>query len=403
MPPRRLRRTLVLGTALGTALATAGAAHAAHNASRLRRAPPGAAWTARRVAVLVPAKDEAARIGALVADLRKQRGVPELAVLVLDDASEDHTAGTAVLAAAGDPRIRVVRATAAPPPGWLGKSAACHRLVGLTPAGTEVLVFVDADVRLAPDAVAAAVRLLDDSELDLVSPWPRLAAQSWAERLVQPLNQWSWLTTLPVRTAERSRRPSLAAANGQFLVIRADTYRRVGGHAAVAGEVLEDLALARAVKRAGGRAAPADGSTLASCRMYRSGRELRDGYAKSLWAAFGSPARAVGPVAALALAYLLPPLAALAGRGALRWCGLAGWGAGVASRVVAAGATGGRAWPDALAHPLSVAAFICLLVDSIQRRRRGRLTWKGRALPTVERPRRTVRRRPPRVPARRPW
>lgn len=390
-----LRGGLTAATVLGSGLACAGAAHAVRNARQLRRPPPGPSVTTRRVTVLVPARDEAARIGELVADLRQQRGVAALAVRVLDDASEDRTAEAATWAAASDPRIDVVRSTEGPPPGWLGKPAACHRLAGLAPADTDVLVFLDADVRLAAHAVAAAVRLLDAAELDLVSPWPRLVAHGWAERLVQPLNQWSWLTTLPLRVAERSPRPSLTAANGQFLVVRAAVYRRAGGHAAVPGAVLEDLALARAVKRVGGRVAPADGSALATCRMYRSAAELRDGYGKSLWVAFGSPAGALAPVAALLLAYLLPPLAALAGRGALRRCGLAGWAAGVASRAVAARATGGRAWPDALAHPLSMAAFAGLLADSVIRHRRGRLTWKGRPLAPAGPPGRTEPRRGP--------
>src|SRR5205823_5077477 len=151
---------------------------------------------------------------------------------------------------------------------------------------------VDADVVLAPHAVAAAVHLLDAAGLDLVSPYPRQRAETSSERLVQPLLQWSWLTFLPLRWAERSRRPSLAAANGQFLAVRRSAYRRAGGHAAVRAEVLDDLALLRAIKRRGGRGGVVDGTALADCRMYRGWSELRDGYSKSLWSAFRSPVRA---------------------------------------------------------------------------------------------------------------
>ena len=112
-------------------------------------------------------------------------------------------------------------------------------------------------------------------------------AEGFAERLVQPLVPWLWATTLPVRIAERSPRPSLAAATGQFLVLTRRGYDRAGGHAAVRGEVLEDIALLRAVKRAGGRGGPVDGSRLASCRMYDGWPALRDGYAKSMWGAVG--------------------------------------------------------------------------------------------------------------------
>ena len=160
-----------------------------------------------------------------------------------------------------------------------------------------MLVFVDADVVLAPHAVAASVALLRWAALDLVSPYPRQLAVTPAERLVQPLLQWSWLTTLPLRLAERSPRPSLAAANGQLLVVDAAAYRRAGGHRAVRAEMLEDVALLRAVKAAGGRGGVVDGTALATCRMYAGWPDLRDGYAKSLWSAFGSPAGAAAVVA----------------------------------------------------------------------------------------------------------
>jgi hypothetical protein len=239
-----------------------------------------------------------------------------------------------------------------------------------------VLVFVDADVLLAPHAVAAAVTELRRGRLDVLSPWPRQVAEGTAARLVQPLLQWSWMVSLPLRRAERSPRPTLCAANGQFLVVDAGALARAGGFDAVADAVLDDLALARAVKRAGGRVGVADGSTLATCRMYDGWADLREGYRKSLWAAFGPPAASAAVAATLVLAYVLPPLAALRGSRA----GLLGYAAAVLSRVAAARRSGGRAWPDALAHPASVTVLLGLLGASWRGHRRGELTWKGRRL-----------------------
>ncbi len=105
----------------------------------------------------------------------------------------------------------------------------------------------------------------------------------------------------------------MAAANGQFLLIEADALARAGGWQAVAGAVLDDIGMARAIRAAGGRTGIADGSTLATCRMYASGPELWEGYRKSLWAAFGSPAGAVAVTAALAVVYVLPAAAAATG------------------------------------------------------------------------------------------
>jgi len=364
------RALVATGSALvaaGSAMAAAGTVHAAVNAVLLRRPDVAARPGPERVSVLVPMRNEAGTAADCLAAVLAQDGVTE--VLVLDDGSAD---GTARIARATGARVLAGRPL---PAGWLGKPHACQQLADAADPAADVLVFLDADVRLRPGAIAATVALL--GERDLVCPYPRQVAGTAAERLVQPLLQWSWLTFLPLRLAERSPRPSLSAANGQLLAVRRAAYERAGGHAAVRADVVEDVALLRAVKRAGGRGGVADGTTLAECRMYASWPELRDGYTKSLWAAFGSPARAAGVAGLLALGYVVPPLGALLGSKT----GLAGYAAGVMGRVLTARRTGGRAWPDALAHPVSVAAFGWLTARSLHAHRAGTLTWKGRRLP----------------------
>jgi hypothetical protein len=359
--------------AAGSGLAVAGALHAAWNVTRLRRPPADPRPVRERVAVLLPVRDEAGRVGPCVRALLGQTGLRDLQIRVLDDGSSDGTVDVVQALASGDPRLTVLRGEPLPS-GWWGKPHACRQLADDVDA--DVLVFVDADVVLAPHAVAATVALLRWSGLDLVSPYPRQVAVSVAERLVQPLLEWSFLTTLPLRAAERSPRPSLAAANGQFLAIDALAYRRAGGHAAVRAEMLEDIALLRAVKRAGGSGGVVDGSGLATCRMYDGWPAIREGYAKSLWSAFGSPAGAVAVCGLLGLAYVVPPLAALRGSRV----GLVGYAAGVAGRVVVGRRVRARVLPDALAHPLSVAAFCWLTATSLVRRRGGRLVVRGRPL-----------------------
>jgi hypothetical protein len=330
--------------------------HAVVNA-RLLRVPVARPLTTR-TSVLLPLRNEAHRIRPCLEALLRN-DFDEL--LVLDDESTDGTAD--VVSAYADPRLRLL--TGAPlPPGWLGKPHACQQLADA--AAGDALVFVDADVVLQPDAVAAAVAMLD--ELDLVSPYPRQEAPGLT-RLVQPLLQWSWLTFLPLRWAERSARPSLAAANGQLLAVRRSTYDRAGGHAAVRGEVVEDVALLRRVKEFGGRGGVVDGTALATTRMYDSWDELVAGYTKSAWAL---PVPAVG---VLALLYVVPAAASLRGS---RW-GRIAYVAGVAGRVVSARRTGGSVL-DAPAHPVSVSVLCWLAVRSRLARRRGTLTWKGRPL-----------------------
>jgi cellulose synthase/poly-beta-1,6-N-acetylglucosamine synthase-like glycosyltransferase len=341
------------------------AAHAAVNARLLRM--PTARTTERRVSVLLPLRDEAARVEPCLRALLAQTGV-DLEVVVLDDGSSDGTADVVRRVSAGDARVRLLHG-APLPPGWLGKPHACQQLADAAAPVSDVLVFVDADVVLAPHAVAATVALLDEAGLDLVSPYPRQDAPGLT-RLVQPLLQWSWLSFLPLRVAERSGRASLSAANGQLLAVRRNAYDRAGGHAAVRRDVVEDVALLRALKRTGGRGGVADGTSLATTRMYDSWPDLVDGYTKSLWTL------PVATPALLVLLYVVPAAAALRGS---RW-GVAGYAAGVAGRVVSARRTGGRVMPDALAHPVSVALLGWLAMRSRVAHRRGALTWKGRAV-----------------------
>jgi hypothetical protein len=350
--------------------------HTAVNALLLRRLPRAAAApVTERIAVLLPLRDEADRVIPCLESLLGQRGVPNLRIYVLDDGSTDGTADV-VRSVAGD---KVHLLTGAPlPAGWLGKPHACHQLAAAA-GDADLLSFVDADVVLAPDALATAATLLRGIGATLLSPYPRITG---AGRLVQPLLQWSWLTFLPLRAMERSPRPSLAAAGGQWLLLDRAGYQRAGGHAAVRTEILEDIALARAVKRAGGRIALADGSPAATCEMYPSWPSLVTGYSKSLWASFGSPAAAGAVVLALLALYAVPPLAAvvLFAAGAVRPAAIAltAYALGIAGRLVTATATGGRRLPDALAHPASIVVFAGLIVRSFRLRRRGALTWRGR-------------------------
>ena len=369
--PRPVER-FTWATAAAVALLTA---HTTVNVRLLRRPPPDPPPLTERVSVLLPLRDEAHRAGpclrALLAALETCGTGAEL--LVLDDQSTDGTAELVRAITAGRARVRLLSGEP-PPPGWLGKPWACAQLAEAAGADTTVLLFVDADVVLEPHAVAATIAQLRGAGLDLVSPYPRQVTETATERLVQPLLQWSWLTTLPLRLAERSSRPSTAAANGQLLAVDRTAYRRAGGHAAVREAVLDDLALLRAVKATGGRGGMTDGTDLAWCRMYEGWPQLRDGYTKSLWAALGSPAGSVATAAGLSTLYVWPALAALLGSRA----GTVGYLAGVAGRVVSARRTGGRIWPDVLAHPASVLLLDWLIAGSWVGRRRRSLRWKGR-------------------------
>lgn len=369
-----MRRAL---TAAATAGSIALTAHTLVNLRLLRTPPATPPSPAEPVGVLLPLRDEAHRVEpalhALMTALDYCRS--DIRLFVLDDESGDTTVDVVRRVVAGDPRVTLTRGQPRPD-GWLGKPWACHQLA-TSAAECSALVFVDADVLVEPPALAACVAQLRDTGLDLVSPYPRQLAVGAAERLVQPLLQWSWLTTLPLRIAERSPRASMAAANGQLLAVDAATYRRAGGHESVRAEVLDDLALLRAIKAVGGAGGVTDGTHLATCRMYQGWPQLRDGYAKSLWSAFGSPAGSAAAMGGLALLYVWPAAAGLAGSRV----GALGYLSGVAGRALVARRTGSRVWPDSLAHPLSILTLNWLTALSWRGHRRRTLTWKGRALP----------------------
>lgn len=329
------------------------------NLRHLRR--PTATTTDARISVLLPARDEAHRIGPTLASLQAQQGVAE--VIVLDDNSSDATADLAA-----DAGLTVIRGTQEPPAGWLGKPWACARLAAA--AAGDVLLFVDADVVLQPDAAVRAAALLTD--VDLVCPYPRQVVSGPLQRLVQPLLQWSWLTFLPLRLAETNPNPLLSAGNGQFLVVRRAAYEAAGGHEAVRAEVLEDVALVRQVKAAGFRTAMADGTHIATCHMYADDAEMIAGYTKSLHDAFGPP------IVALLAALYVAPVAGLLRRDT-RAPALLAYGAAVAGRLLVARRTQQRLI-DTAAHPASITALVALYVRSVRARRRGTITWRGRRL-----------------------
>lgn len=368
-------KPLLVVTSAAAGMCVAATALSLVNLRHLRQPQRPAPPTDRRISVLVPARNEATRIGPTLRSLARLEGVGQ--ILVLDDNSEDDTA--AVVRDAG---IEVIGSHAEPPTGWYGKPWACQRLAEA--ATGDVLVFIDADVHLEPDAAVAAAQLLTD--VDLVCPYPRQVTSGLLQRLVQPLLQWSWLSFLPLRLAETSSHPLLSAGNGQFLVVDREAYFAAGGHAVVRDAVLEDLELVRAFKRSGHRVAMADGTRISSCRMYSDDRELIDGYTKSLHDAFGP-----GTVALLILMYVLPAVAAITSS-RLRPVGLLGYAAAVAGRMAVARRTE-QPVLDALCHPLSVIALAGLYTGSVRAHRRGRITWRGRILDQdrAARPNRTDR------------
>ena len=322
------------------------------------------------VAVLLPVRNEAANIVELVASLKAQTGISDLKFYFLDDGSEDETLELLKREVAGDKRFSLSSGQLLPE-GWLGKPWALEQL--RSNAKADYIVNIDADVRLAPKAICATINLLIDQKLDFVSPYPKQIAKSFGERMVQPLLQWSWLSTVPLRFAEKSGRPALAVANGQFFAVRESALAAVSGYSASKRAVLDDMELARTLLRNGFKGAVADGSRIATCRMYNSWAEVKAGYGKSLWAAFGSRFGSFIAISFLFLTGILPVLGAIAGFTA----GFFALEFVIISRIIAARISGGR-FLDAFLHPISTLILIYLILYSWSAR--GKVQWKGRTI-----------------------
>ena len=322
------------------------------------------------VAVLLPVRNEAANIVELVASLKAQTGISDLKFYFLDDGSEDETLELLKREVAGDKRFSIAGGQQLPE-GWLGKPWALEQL--RSEAKANYIINIDADVRLVPKAICVTINLLIDQKLDFVSPYPKQIAKSFGERMVQPLLQWSWLSTVPLRIAEKSGRASLAVANGQFFAVRESALTVVSGYSASKRAVLDDMELARTLLRNGFKGCVADGSHIATCHMYNSWAEVKAGYGKSLWSAFGSRLGSFIAIAFLFLTGILPLLGAIAGF----TTGFYALEFVIISRIIAARISRGR-FLDAFLHPISTLILIYLIIYSWSAR--GKVQWKGRTL-----------------------
>ena len=355
------------------------------------------------VSILVPARNEALRITPCLRSLRGQ-DYPNYEIVVLDDHSEDETARVVLdLGWSRDPNSprRLVEGRPLPA-GWVGKNWACHQLAGA--ARGQYLLFTDADTAHAPGALAACVGHALDTQAALLSAWPRQETGSWSEHAVIPLVYVLLLGALPHRMLHRlQRRPeyaqilsgkwlgTLGAANGQFVLFRRDAYEAIGGHSAVRGDLVEDVALARLVAgrtAEGMRLVNCDGSRLVRCRMYTSFPELWEGFTKNLRAAFSESAGTFWLFGALQACGLVLPFV----WACLPWVNGRWWWLPVlqvvwlyALRIVLA-VRFRTSWAGVWLHPVGQALSLVIGFNSWRLSAQRGVTWKGRTYRMSEEP-----------------
>ncbi len=334
------------------------------------------------VSVLIPARNEESSIGEALAAAVASKGVV-LEVVVLDDHSTDATASVVRSFAALDPRVRLHGAPELPE-GWCGKQHACAVLAGL--ASKPVLVFLDADVRLAPDGLARASAFLEASGADLVSGIPRQVTVGPLERLVIPLIHFVLLGFLPIRRMRAHPEPGYAAGCGQLFVTKKSSYEKMGGHAAIRATLHDGIKLPRAYRAAGLSTDLFDATDVADCRMYRGARELWRGLSKNATEGLAS-ASMIGPATALLFGGQVLPVALLALSPTLGLSPLAVASAALATALAYLPRLLGvrrfrQSALGAALHPLGVLALLAIQWYALARDLTGRpATWKGRPYP----------------------
>jgi len=335
-----------------------------------------------RVSALVPARNEEAHIGDCVRSLLAQ-DYPDFEVVALDDHSTDRTGAILADLSAGDPRLRVLAGRDLPE-GWLGKHWACQQLSEA--ASGELLLFTDADTRHGPQSLRRGVAALQAENADLLAAFPHEDTVTWAEKLVVPVVPWAMFTFLPLALAYRTASPAFSATIGQYMLFRADAYARIGGHAAVRSDAVDDIALGRRIKAQGLRWRLADATRDVRCRMYQDAGQVFEGFSKNLFAGFGY--RLLPFMVTwtwLLVAFLLPigvVLVRLAGAPVPALdMGIAvvGLAAGLASWGLAYLRFGIPAYLIPL-YPVTLILALVIALRSILLVVRGQSTWKGRTL-----------------------
>jgi glycosyltransferase involved in cell wall biosynthesis len=308
---------LATAACLGLAILLGGLARVFSQAPRLQaQARPLAQGS---LTVVVPAYNEAANIAACIGSLLASAPpCPEWRVLLVDDDSSDATAAIAraTAAASGANAGRFSLLEAGPRPSgerWVGKNWACSR--AMEQVQSEWVLFVDADVRLQPTALQRALGQAVDEGADLLSLAPRLTCGCLAEWMVQPIMASLLGLGFPINAANDPADPTAFAA-GPFMLFRGTAYGAIGGHRALAGEVVEDLALARRIKGSGFRLRYLLGLDALDLRMYEDFAALWEGWSKNWFSGLDrSLAKALGAAAVVVLLFsgpwLLAPAAAI--------------------------------------------------------------------------------------------
>jgi glycosyltransferase involved in cell wall biosynthesis len=343
------------------------------------------------ISVLIPARDEAAGIRQSVAAVLASTGVT-LEVVVLDDGSTDGTGDIVRQMAEHDARVRLLKGIDLPA-GWNGKQHACYRLAEV--ARYELLLFLDADVRLLPQAISLLIqRKMSDSvteqSIALLSAFPRQETGTLFEKLLIPMMHYILLCYLPFSRMRGSTHPAYASGCGQLFLTDRDSYQRSGGHDAIRSTRHDGLKLPQVFRQNGMLTDCIDGTELATCRMYTSAGAVVRGLLKNAHEGIANPRLLLPFTILLGGANVLPYMTLAYGLVQISRAGntITVWFAMLASvaaivlshlpRWVAVGRFR-QSFVGAILHPLGISLFLLLQWWAFANHLRGKqVAWRGR-------------------------
>ncbi|MBU2649488.1 MAG: glycosyltransferase family 2 protein [Bacteroidetes bacterium] len=323
------------------------------------------------ISVLIPARNEEKNLPVLLETL-KQQNYKNLEILVYDDQSTDSTPEIVKKFLLNDPRIRLISG-ANPSHGWIGKNFACHNLA--KEANGVCFLFLDADVVTAPSLISSSIEYLCRNKLALLSIFPDQIMKSPGEKATVPYMHWILLTLLPLISVRKTKNKNLSAANGQFMMFEAATYRQFQFHEMVKRNPVEDIQIMKIMKSMKLKVATLLGNRLISCRMYGGWHDALEGFSKNVADFFGS--QYFWMVLYMLITTLGIPLVAFAWN---MWLGLLYLLTILLMRIaVSLSAHQSIAVNLIYAIPQHI-SFIAMCILSVRNRIRGSIIWKDRKI-----------------------
>ena len=231
------------------------------------------------VSVLIPARNEALNIGNVLKRLENQT-YAHFEVIILNDHSTDETEQVIAPFLKRNPQWKMYQGKSLPAD-WRGKSFACYQL-GQAAQG-EILLFADADTLPEPEAIHATVSALE--KYDFISVFPEQIVKTWAEKLIVPVMDFFLYSHLLFPLISQTKNPAFTAANGQWMAFRKNAYQKISGYEVAKSAVLDDMTIAKAIKKAGLQMNTFSGVNAISCRMYQNPQQVIEGFSKNSFAA----------------------------------------------------------------------------------------------------------------------